>query len=236
MEAPRDLTRSMPFELEEVNTVGDGLTMSGYAAVWDSPTRIDSWEGFFDEQLVRGAFKRSINARTPVLQFEHGNHPVVGSMPIGTISMLREDDRGLYVEARLTDNWLIQPVRDAIDAGAVDGMSFRFQVVREKWDESGEVPLRSLVEVKLHELGPVVFPAYDTTSVGVRSKDVAHLFSLPTEDRQALARALIIGEPVPPDTSTDDPPDPQPDSTPVPQPDDPSLRDRWLALNIGVLS
>lgn len=234
MEAPRDCQRSMPFVLDEVRAIGDGLTMAGYAAVFDTPTRINSWEGLFDEEIARGAFKRSINAKTPVLQFDHGKHPLVGSIPLGTITQLREDTKGLFVEARLSDNWLIEPVRDAIRDGAVDGMSFRFQVVRDTWDESGAVKLRTLQEVKLHELGPVVFPAYDATSVGVRSADVAHLFNLPTEDRQALARALVIGEPVS-DTSPNEPPDPQPESTPAPT-EPPNLRQRWLDQTVGVLS
>lgn len=236
MEAPRDnLTRSVPFELERAEGVGDGFTMSGYAAVWDSPTRIDSYEGRFDEQIARGAFKRSINAKTPVLQFDHGKG-FIGSLPLGTITKLREDQRGLFVEARLLDNVFVEPVRQAIEAGAIDGMSFRFQVVRDSVvQREDDVPLRTLEEVRLHELGPVVFPAYDTTSVGVRSADVAELFTLPTEDRLALARALVLGEPVEQDTSLDETPDPQPESTPVTT-EDPNLRSRWLDQMIGVLS
>jgi HK97 family phage prohead protease len=129
----------------------------------------------------------------PVLQFEHGRHPLLGSMPLGQITKLREDEHGLYVEARLADNWLIQPVRDAIASGSIDGMSFRFQVVRDSVDESGDTPVRTLEEVKLLELGPVVFPAYAETSVGVRSADLSPLFSLPQDDRQAIARALVLG-------------------------------------------
>src|SRR5690606_40944217 len=99
----------------------------------------------------------------------------------------------LFVEARLTDNWLIQPIRDAISDGAVDGMSFRFDVVRDEWrdingkliKDDGELlallydpgergPLqRTLIEVRVAELGPVVFPAYQETSVGVRARSIA---------------------------------------------------------------
>lgn len=183
------LTRAVPFALER-SADGDGLTLTGYAAVFNEPTRIDSWEGKFDEQIARGAFKRTINARTPVLQFDHGHHPMVGSIPLGSIDKLREDDRGLYVEARLHDNWLVAPVRDAIASGAVDGMSFRFQVIKEAWDESGDVPMRTIHEVRLFELGPVVFPAYESTSVGVRSL----LDSLPADAVEVL-RAHLLGTP-----------------------------------------
>jgi len=45
VEAPIDnLTRSVAFELERADSDGDGLTLEGYAAVFDSETVIDSWE------------------------------------------------------------------------------------------------------------------------------------------------------------------------------------------------
>jgi phage head maturation protease len=40
------------------------------------------------------------------------------------------------------DNWLMAPVRDAIAAGAIDGMSFRFSVVREGWTYADGRPIR----------------------------------------------------------------------------------------------
>jgi len=196
------LERSVSFEIRAAEDNADGLTLVGYAATFDNTTRIDNWEGTFDEKIARGAFKRSINARTPVLQFEHGRHPLLGSMPLGTITKLREDDHGLYVEARLADNWLIQPVRDAIASGAIDGMSFRFQVIKESWNDTSAVPVRTLEEVKLMELGPVVFPAYESTSVGVRSASLDELFELPSSDREAIARALVLGTPFGPATGT----------------------------------
>jgi len=223
------LERSVSFEIRAAEDNNDGLTLTGYAAVFDNATRIDNWEGTFDEKIARGAFKRSINARTPVLQFEHGRHPLLGSMPLGTITKLREDDHGLYVEARLADNWLIQPVRDAIASGAIDGMSFRFQVIKEAWDDRGPIPVRTLEEVKLMELGPVVFPAYESTTVGVRSASLDELFELPSDDRQAIARALVLGTPFGPasgtsEEPTDSAPDPQSHSGATPSQREASLR------------
>lgn len=165
-------TRSVPFELGETR---DGLTFSGYAAVFNSPTRINSrFEGEFDEVIMPGAFKRSLAAKTPVLMFDHGQHPLVGSMPLGVITRTEEDSNGLFIEARLSDNWLIQPVRDAVRDGAVDGMSFRFSVKKdgEKWNKrDGTVDLRSIHSFDaVPELGPVVFPAYEPTTASVRSR------------------------------------------------------------------
>lgn len=189
MDFPRDdLTREVSFRVEPSD---DGLTLEGYAAVFNTPTRIDSWEGLFDEQIAPGAFTKTLSERTPVLQFDHGKHPLVGSIPIGAIQTLSEDSHGLHVRARLHDNWLVQPVRDAIREGSIDGMSFRFSVVKETVVEGGDVPMRTVNELKLYELGPVVFPAYESTIVGVRSR-YAELLVDP-DARAELARALLTG-------------------------------------------
>lgn len=186
------VTRSVPFEVTRTEDAdGDGLTLEGYAAVFDQPTRIDSWEGRFDETIQRGAFKKTLSERTPVLQFDHGQHPLVGSLPIGTISTLREDDRGLFVRARLSSNWLVEPVRDAIADGAITGMSIRMKVTQDDWNTADDIPTRTVKEVKLHELGPVVFPAYQGTEVGVRS-NLSSLLKDETVQKE-LARLLAFG-------------------------------------------
>ena len=165
--------RTVPFNLASAEVNGDGLTFSGYAAVYNSPTRISGWDEDFDEQIAPGAFRAVADGNYPVLMFEHGRHPLIGTMPLGKITSAREDPAGLWIEARLIDNWLISPVRDAVAAEAIDGMSFRFTVDGddgETWVErAGDVPLRTLNSVKVPELGPVVFPAYEPTTASVRS-------------------------------------------------------------------
>lgn len=184
MKPSRFCYRAVEFRAE---TDGDGRTLEGYAAVFDTPTRIDSWEGTFDEQVARGAFNRTLNARRPVLQFDHGHDARTGSVPIGAIDDIREDDRGLFVRARLFDNPVVEPIRQAIGGGAIDGMSFRFRVNDDQWTRrDGDVELRTIREVELYELGPVVFPAYESTTVGVRSL-LAHLDD---DARTALVREI----------------------------------------------
>lgn len=207
------IERSVAFEIRSDSDTGDGLTLSGHAAVFNAQTEIDSWEGSFFESIAPGAFRKTIRERTPVLQFDHGRHPLVGSIPIGTITTLREDDTGLAVEARLSDNWLIEPVRMAIKDKAVKGMSFRFEVVREEWrDAQGKLisdpkelsqllwspgdrgPLqRTLKEVKVAELGPVVFPAYVATDVSVRAREAAHQVCQDKELVRSIRSSLALG-------------------------------------------
>ena len=175
---------------------GDGRTLEGYAAVFGADTEINSWEGQFVERIAPGAFAKTLSERMPVLQFDHGHDSRTGSIPIGAIKQLREDEKGLYVQARLFENPLVEPIRQAIEGGAISGMSFRFKVVRDEWRDGEGKQLRdnemhllyspgkrgpiqrTIKEVQLFEAGPVVFPAYNDTSVGVRS--------VSDEDREAL--------------------------------------------------
>ena len=185
MKAPKNnVCRAASFEMRAVD--GDGFTLEGYGAVFDQPTRIDSWEGRFDEVIARGAFTTSLHNFTPVLQFDHGRDVATGSVPIGAIEAIGEDSHGLHVRARLHDNARVEPIRQAIASGAIDGMSFRFRVDSESWDKSLETPLRRINAATVFELGPVVFPAYAATSVGVRSL----LADLDGEDRARLIDAI----------------------------------------------
>ncbi len=182
--------RSFGFEFDtRSRDSSDGRTLEGYAAVFNSPTRIAAVGGDFDEVISPGAFTRSIRSRKPVLQFEHGRDPRIGAAPIGAIEDLSEDSTGLHVRARLFDHPDIERVRQGIAARAITGMSFRFQVTDggDRWERrSGGVDLRTVGDADVHELGPVVFPAYDTTTVSVRSL----LAQLGPEEHRTLLREL----------------------------------------------
>jgi HK97 family phage prohead protease len=223
-----DLCRSASFTLmrAEDDEGGDGLTVDGYGAVFNSATQIDSWEGTFAEAIAPGAFRKSLRERTPIMQFDHGHHPLIGSLPLGRWDVVEEDAHGLHTVGRLSDNWLMEPVRDAIRDGGVTGMSFRFSVVRDEWtDKDGrkvkdtELPdllwygagergplMRTLKEVRVSEVGPVTWPAYQDTSVGVRSAerfviDLGRLDLRTPHARSELARAVALADAAAPKTS-----------------------------------
>lgn len=208
------LSRSYEFRMEPSSD--DGLTLEGYAAVFNDWTTINDRTGAFQEQIAPGAFKRSLGMRSPVIQFDHGQHPLIGSMPLGRITKIEEDSRGLFVRARMHDNWLVEPVRDAIREQSIDGMSFRFSVLGEDWEVRDGVEHRTITEAALYEVGPVVFPAYPSTSVSVRSRQVAEalideevrrelavLFQMDTDQLRSVAE-LPVPDPDPADEVTRD--------------------------------
>lgn len=198
-------TRSMEFRASDT-APGDGHTLEGYAAVFGQDTEINSWEGHFTERIAPGSFKKTLRERKPVMQFDHGRDARTGSVPIGAFDEIKEDgDVGLFVRARVFDNPVVEPIRQAIEAGAISGMSFKFRVVRDEWrDNAGKLvkgdeilrllyepgdrgPLqRTIKEVQLSEAGPVVFPAYAGTSVGVRDMTDADRESLAAQYRKTM--------------------------------------------------
>lgn len=248
---PLASVREAPFKLVRDTTVdgepNDGFTLDGYGAVFNSFTVIDSWEGCFRETIAPGSMRKSFRDNPPRIQYDHGRHPLIGSIPIASLRSISEDtdpvlapDGGAHVVGRIYDNWLMQPVRDAIasDPPGINGMSFRFEVVRESWtyadgkpikdDEAlmvelrrtwdgsvpdDELPIRTLKELRVPEIGPVMWPAYEATSVGVRNNiiDLARLDE--PGQRKLLARAVFmadnaagdLNEPTRDDDSDDDP-------------------------------
>lgn len=173
MDAPKDNLVRATFERAEV---GDGRTLTGYPVVFDTWTEINGWEGQFKERIAPGALNRTLrNNKSQVkVLFNHGMDPSIGDKPLGKPSVMRADDRGLYVEVPLSETSYNEDLISLLRDGAIDGMSFRFSVLDEEWnypDKKNALPERTIKELRLYEVGPVTFPAYQATTVGVRSRD-----------------------------------------------------------------
>jgi HK97 family phage prohead protease len=79
-------------------------------------------------------------------------------------------------------NECAEKVAENIGLGFITGSSFMFRVKTDSWSTGADgVDEREILEIeKLYELGPVTFPAYQTTTVAARSKDL----SKPTEAKK----------------------------------------------------
>ena len=158
---------------------GDGRTLFGHFATFNSWTEVDSWrEGHFLEKIAPGAFTRTFqeNFKGIRVLLSHGFDPVVGDKPIAAIQALREDAVGAAYEARLLDG-VPELVVSGLSAGLY-GASFRFRVLREQFDQApapsdynpGALPERTVLEARVVEFGPVAFPQYKDATAGLRSQ------------------------------------------------------------------
>jgi HK97 family phage prohead protease len=161
-------TRQVTVKEFEVRETADGMTFTGYAAVFDSPSE----DMGFIEYVRKGAFTKTLRARNNImLLWSHDTAQPLASTRSKTLR-LSEDAHGLRVEADLPNTTLGRDVAELLRTGVIQGMSFGFSVPRrgDKWSDDGMS--RELLEVRLHEVSIVAFPAYSKTSASVRSLDV----------------------------------------------------------------
>jgi HK97 family phage prohead protease len=161
-------TNEVKFELRAVEG-GDGMTFTGYAAVFNSPSEPLP----FIERIAPGAFKRSLKARNDIkLLWNHDTGSVLGSTRAGTLK-LEEDNYGLRVTAILPDTNLGRDVKTLVQRGDVNAMSFGFSVPAggDSWNAEGTE--RTLKSVRIFEVSVVAYPAYISTAgtATVRSFD-----------------------------------------------------------------
>lgn len=140
----------------------------GHAAVFNSETDL----GWFRERIAPGAFSESIGKDDVRALFNHDENFILGRNTAGTLTM-REDERGLYVEIDPPDTQVGRDLVTSIERGDISQMSFGFQTIKDSWEteENAAKDLRTLEKVKLWDVSPVTFPAYQETDVAVRSHD-----------------------------------------------------------------
>jgi len=170
---------------------GNGkMTVSGYAAVFGEVADISGW---FHEVVARGAFTNTLRTADVRAYFDHDTGRVLGRLSSGTLRC-EEDDKGLRVEIDLPDTTDGRDVKTLVERGDVSGMSFRFEAVRQEWDETVDPPKRTLLEVRLGEVSIVSEPAYDGTSVAMRSLDEARKGARRQRNAAAFARRKAEAE------------------------------------------
>jgi HK97 family phage prohead protease len=154
------LEQRTAFEAIELREEGDGMTFTGYAAKFNSPSQPLP----FTEVIKPGAFKRSLASRNDVkLLWNHDSSQVLGSTRAGTLTLV-EDGVGLRVTAKLPNTSAGRDAAELIKRGDVNAMSFGFSVPQggDSWSEDGNT--RELNSVRLFETSIVAFPAYESTS------------------------------------------------------------------------
>ena len=163
----------------EVRAEGDGMSFTGYASVFNSPSED---LGGFIEYVAPGAFKRSLQSRNEVkLLWNHDSGEPLASLRGGTMQLV-EDEIGLKVTAQLPNTSRGRDVAELLRTKVIDSMSFGFNVIKDSWSRDGQT--RTLESVRLFETSIVSFAAYPATTATVRSAQ-------PSINPDELADALL---------------------------------------------
>jgi HK97 family phage prohead protease len=143
--------------------------MVGHAAVFGEPTDIGGW---FREQIEPGAFTASITDDDIRALWNHNPDYVLGRNIANTLT-LTEDAQGLKTTITPPDTQFARDLAVSIERGDINQMSFSFQVLIEEWisGEGKGLDLRKIKKVKLYDVSPVTFPAYEGTDIALRSHE-----------------------------------------------------------------
>lgn len=128
--------------------------------------------GGFVEQIAPTALAKTLSDGGDVLcRYQHEDGLLLGRTLSGTLR-LSVDEVGLAYEVDLPDTSYARDLSALAERGDVRHSSFAFQVMPDgdEWSltESG-FPLRTLTEIHLVDVAPVVNPAYLDTTSGLRS-------------------------------------------------------------------
>ena len=141
-----------PFEMRVIpnGTGGTSLSFTGYASMVERG--YEMWSpalGDYTEVIARDAFTKTLR-ETPDVSFKV-NHD---GLPMAKTSAgdlhLSSDSTGLYTEARVNPERAdVLLMRQAIEAGHLNEMSFAFRVTRQDWTDDGMT--RRIQEVNLNK-------------------------------------------------------------------------------------
>ena len=172
-----------PFELKELSFSAEGRTISGYAAIFNNKDKTG-------DILLKGCFAKSIQDRGPesqandkiIMLWQHDQHE-----PIGKISVLIEDEKGLYFEAVIDDVERGNQAIKQLESGTLNQFSIGYSYVWEKCEYDQERDAFIVKEVVLYEISVVSIGCNgETEYLGLKSESTDLYEELKNEIESAI--------------------------------------------------
>lgn len=184
----------------QVRAEGDSMkALSGYGAVFYRDNEPGSeywlWDDFV-ERIMPGAFDRALKEDDVRAFFNHDANHVLGRRRFAADDSMKltVDDVGLRYEIQFDS---ADPdhvsVFGKVRSGKVSGSSFMFIPTAETYrsetdpETKKRIDVVEVTEVRLFEVGPVVFPAYDASTSEVRRRMAGDLTQREREARDRRA-------------------------------------------------
>lgn len=182
-----DLERRFTVCRVELRAGSEKRTFGGYAAKFNTESKN---LGGFIEKIDPGFFNKSRGDGWPdvIARYNHDDNMLLGTTTAGTLRV-SVDDVGLVYEVDPPQSR--EDVYELVQRGDVAKSSFAFQMFEDDWAASDQgFPMRTLLSGRLVDVAPVNIPAYDDTSVGLRS--LARKFEADVEEVRKLADANAL--------------------------------------------
>ena len=182
--------RAMPAKFNTRDDNGE-LSIEGYFAVYDSVYEIAPG---MSESIAPGAFDNTLSGDIRAL-INHDTTLVLGRTKAGTLK-LRTDSHGLWGHIAVNPNDSdAMNLYERVKRGDVDQCSIGFDILNEETDfrEDGSTHW-TIREVKLYEVSPCTFPAYEETNISARAKERDDLISRKNEAWKEKVLKKLRGE------------------------------------------
>lgn len=122
------------------------------------------------ERIDRDAFSEAISRGDDARGlYNHDPNHLLGRVSSKTLRLTVRDD-GLHYEIDLPNTRTGEDVSESIERGDLTGSSFAFTVDKADWVEEEGRDVRVIKSVRLFDVGPVTYPAYEGTSTAIRSE------------------------------------------------------------------
>lgn len=152
----------------ETREDGSDKHITGYFSVFNDIYEIAPG---MTESVAPGAFSNTLSGDVRAL-VNHDATLVLGRTSAHTLE-LREDSHGLWGDITVNPNDSdAMNLYSRVQRGDVSQCSFGFEVVKQDTEvrENGDVHW-TIREVKLYEVSPCTFPAYESTNISARSAE-----------------------------------------------------------------
>lgn len=168
--------RSYSFEVRAENDEARGNIITGRPIVYGSRTNIGPYDEIIEPGALVGTDLTDVRflvnhdmSRIPLARSRRNN---------GNSTMqLIPNEAGLDIRVDLDteNNTEARALYSAVERGDISGMSFRFRVEDEEWENlQSEHPVRHIKKIsRVVEVSAVTVPAYDATSIQARDNETA---------------------------------------------------------------
>lgn len=164
-------TREMYFRTDfHTRQENDERFIEGYFIRFNEETEL--WDGVFEE-VAPEAVDDSLKNNDIRCLFNHDTNIVLGRTGNGTLE-LRKDEKGLFGRVKINPNdKQAMDIYARIERGDINACSFGFNIISEEIQNRDDGTIKFILKkIDLHEVSPVTFPAYPTTSIEARKKDI----------------------------------------------------------------
>ena len=178
--------RSM--HLEGVTVDSDAKTITGRAIVYNKMSnelRTASGEKFY-ETILPNAVDHSMSNNDIMAYKEHNPEMILGRKSAGTLKLEQRSD-GLYVSIDVPNTGYGRDTLESAKRGDIKSFSFGFSKPTTRNYTKDNMKIREISNMDLREISVVSNPAYNDTTLNVRSEDWI-------EDKEPTERSVVIAD------------------------------------------